>query len=132
MHLRRLAGDNDEEETVNTSGRRIWKSWYKGQRVIKSAGVVGGRICLFSLLGHFGAAFTYPFPLLHNHLLWVWLALACPFSFSCFYDISWTLMTRPTVTSLFITRHTHPTYIASLLTLHVLYLGYPSIRNTHT
>lgn len=102
--------------------------------VIKSAGVVGGWICLFSILcGHFGAAFTYPFfsSLFSTIICFGSCGTYLSRLLFLFHDISWTLMTQTTVTNPSIKRHTH-THLHSLLTVHVLYLGYPPIRNIHT
>lgn len=117
--MRRLADDDDEEEeTVNTSGMHLEELAQRARaRVIKSAGVVGFRICLvFSSTGISGRIYLpliLLFHLLHNHLLWgLFGHLAVPFLF-LFDDISWTLMTQTTVTSLFLSP-AKPTHIHSL------------------
>lgn len=84
----------------------------KGKGLIKSAGV-GRRsdLSVLSLRGHFGAAsFLTPSSPLSSSPQSFALGLAgtywSPFLFLLFYDISWTLMTQTTVTSLITTRHT--------------------------
>lgn len=112
LHIRRPADDDyDEEETVNTFGC-IWKNRYKGQRVnqVRRRRSAVGSVC-FSLRGHFGAAsFLTPSSPLSSSPQSFALGLAgtylSPFLFLLFYDISRTLMTQTTVTSLITTRHT--------------------------
>lgn len=156
MHMRRRPSDHDdEEETVHTfrnAFRNAYlEGWHKGQRAkgnqSPEASSVVGSVLGFFLCRHFGRGFTF-YPFLssspQSFALGLQLLLGTlfvPFSFSCFNDISWTLMTQikycnePLFLSLATPTPTHTSHITShsLLTLHtVLYLGYPSMRKTRT
>lgn len=67
MHMRRLAGDDDEEETVNTSWMMHFEELAqraKGNQITLASSAVGS-VCFSFLCGHFGGGiyFTLLLPL---------------------------------------------------------------------